>query len=41
MCGSCKEVWNWREEKAKSGRAERVKCSVCRGKDAVVGGKIE
>ena len=25
-CGSCKEVWNWREKEAKGGRAERVKC---------------
>jgi len=40
-CSNCKEAWNWREEEAKSGRAERVKCSACRGKDAVVGGKVE
>jgi len=40
-CGNCKEAWNWREGEAKSGRAERLKCNVCRGKDAVVGGKVE
>ena len=40
-CGSCKEAWNWREEEAKSGRAERVKCSACGGKDAVIGGEVE
>jgi len=40
-CGSCKEAWNWREEEAKGGRAERVKCSACGGKDAVVGGEVE
>ena len=40
-CRGCKEAWNWREEEAKCGRAERVKCSACRGKDAVVGEKIE
>jgi len=40
-CGNCKEVWNWREEEAESGRAERVECSTCRGKNTVVGGKVE
>jgi len=40
-CGNCKEAWNWREEEAKGGRAERVKCSACRGKDAVVGEEVE
>ena len=40
-CESCKEVWNWRDKKTKSGRVERVKCDVCRGKNAVVGGKVE
>ena len=35
-CGNCKEMWNWREEKAESGRAERVKCSACEGKNVVV-----
>ena len=25
-CGSCKEAWDWREEEAKGGRAERLKC---------------
>ena len=40
-CGSCKEAWNWREEEAKGSRAERVKCSACGGKDAVVGGEVE
>jgi len=40
-CGSYKEAWSWREEEAESGRAERVKCSACGDKDAVVGGKIE
>jgi len=39
--GSCKEAWNWRKEEAKSGRAERVKCSACGGKDAVIGGEME
>jgi len=40
-CGSCKEAWNWREEEAKGGRAERLKCDACGGKDAVVGGEVE
>jgi len=40
-CGNCKEAWNWREEEAKSGRAERVKCDAYGGKDAVVGGGVE
>jgi len=40
-CGSYKEAWNWREEEAKGGRAERVKCSACGGKDTVVGGEVE
>jgi len=35
-CGHCKEAWNWRDKKAKSRRAERVKCSTCGGKDAVI-----
>ena len=35
-CGSCKEVWNWRDREAESGRAERVKCNVCGGKDVVI-----
>jgi len=37
---SCKEVWNWREEEAENGRAERVKYSVCGDKDTVIGGKV-
>jgi len=24
-CGGCKEVWNWRDKEAESGRAERIK----------------
>ena len=40
-CGSCKEAWNWRDREAEDGRVERVKCNMCRGKDAVVGGKVE
>jgi len=40
-CGSCKEAWNWREEEAKGGRAERVKCGACKGKDAIVGGEVK
>jgi len=39
--GNCKEAWNWREEEAERGKAERVECSVCGDKDAVVGGKVE
>jgi len=35
-CGSCKEAWNWRDREAESERAERVKYSACRGKDAVI-----
>jgi len=35
-CGSCKEAWNWRDREAESRRAERVKCSACGGKDAVI-----
>jgi len=38
---SCKEAWNWREREVEEGRAEKVKCSTCRGKDTVVGGKVE
>ena len=34
--GSCKETWNWRDREAESRRAERVKCSMCGGKDAVI-----
>jgi len=39
--GSCKEVWNWRKEEVACGRAERVKCSTCGGRDAVVREKVE
>jgi len=34
-CGNYKEVWNWRDQEVKCGRAEKVKCSACREKDAV------
>ena len=37
-CGSCKEAWNWRDKEAEEGRAERVKCGMCKGKDTMVGG---
>jgi len=40
-CGSCKEAWNWRDSKAESGRAERVKYSTCEGKDAVIRERVE
>jgi len=40
-CRSCKKVWNWRDREAECGRVEKVKCSTCGGKDAVVGGGIE
>jgi len=40
-CRSYKETWNWRDRKAESRRAERVKCSTCRGKDTVVGERVE
>ena len=40
-CGGCKEAWNWRDREAKDERAERVKCSMCRGKDTVIGGMVE
>ena len=40
-CRDCKEVWNWREGEAESGRVERVECNTCGEKDAVVGGKVE
>jgi len=40
-CGSCKEAWNWREEEAENSRAERVKYTICGGKDTVIGGKVE
>ena len=40
-CGSCKETWNWRNGEAEEGRAERVKCSTCEGKDIVVGERVE
>jgi len=39
--GSCKKAWNWRERKVESGRVERVKCSTCGDKDAVVGKKVK
>jgi len=35
-CRSCKEAWDWRNREAESGRVEGVKCSTCRGKDAVI-----
>jgi len=35
-CGGCKEVWNWRDKEAESGRAERVKYSMCGEKDTVI-----
>ena len=35
-CGGCKEAWNWRNREAKEGRAERVKCSACGGRDTVI-----
>jgi len=35
-CESCKEAWNWRDREMGSGRAERVKCSACGGKDTVI-----
>jgi len=35
-CERCKEAWNWRDREAKSRRAERVKCSMCGGKDVVI-----
>jgi len=34
-------VWDWREGEAESGRAERVQCSACKGKDAVLGEKVD
>jgi len=34
-CGSCKEAWNWRDREVECSRAERVKCSMCGGKDTV------
>jgi len=34
--GSCKEAWNWRDREVEGGRAERVKCSTCGGKDMVI-----
>jgi len=35
-CRGCKEAWNWRDREAEAGRAKRVKCSACGGKDAVI-----
>jgi len=35
-CEHCKEVWNWRDREAEEGRAERVKYSMCGGKDTVI-----
>jgi len=40
-CGGCKEAWNWRDREAEEGKAEKVRCSAYRGKDAVVGGGVE
>jgi len=40
-CGSCKKAWNWRNKEAKEGRAEKVKCSTCEGKNAVIWGEVE
>jgi len=40
-CGGCKEVWNWRNGEAEERRAEKVKCSTCGGKDAVIGEEVE
>jgi len=39
--GSYKKAWNWRNREVESGRAERVKCSTCGGKDAVIGGEVK
>ena len=35
-CGHCKKVQNQRNREAKEGRAEKVKCSICGGKDTVI-----
>ena len=35
-CERCKEAWNWRNREVESGRAKRVKCSICGSKDAVI-----
>jgi len=35
-CGRCKEAWNWRDREVENGRAERVKCSICEGRDAII-----
>jgi len=35
-CRSCKEAWNWRDREAENGRAERVKCGICGGRDAII-----
>jgi len=40
-CGGCKEVWNWRDREVECGRAERMKCSTCSGKDVVIEGNVE
>jgi len=40
-CGGCKEAWNWRDKEAEYGRAERMKCGMCSGKDVVTRGKVE
>ena len=40
-CGSCKETWNWRDKEVEEGRAERVKCSICGERDAVIEGGVE
>ena len=36
-----KEVWNWREEKAEGSKTKKVKYTMHRDKDVVVGGKVE
>jgi len=35
-CRECKEAWNWRNKEAEKGRAEKVKCSACGERDAVI-----
>jgi len=40
-CGSCKEVWNWKNREVESERVERVKYSTCGGKDAVIRREVE
>jgi len=40
-CGSCKKAWNWREAEIEKGKAERMKCNACGGRDIIEEGAVK